>query len=180
MPAKRPNAVAVDGTPFTLVGHALSVGSIAPDFSITSPRYEKITLAQSAGKVRVVLSMPSLDSNVCDAEASEFAKRAHDLPDVEFIVVSVDLPGAQNRWCVSRSVTNLTLGSDHLDTSFGIAYGVPIDELRVLARAVFVVNPENEITYAEYVPDIGMLPDFDAVERAARTATAAPHAPPDS
>jgi thiol peroxidase len=168
MPTKRPHAVAVDGTPFTLVGDELRPGSNAPEFSVTSPRFERVTLGSSAGSVRVILSLPSLDTDVCDREAKEFAERAGNLPGVAFYAISVDLPGALNRWCVASSITNLSLGSDHIETSFGIAYGVLIEELRILARAVFVVSPGGKITYAEYVPDIGTLPDFDAAERAIR------------
>ncbi|MHC4925118.1 MAG: thiol peroxidase [Planctomycetota bacterium] len=167
MPVERPNAVRMDGNPFTLVGPEIRVGDPAPDFSVTGTNFQPITLQSGAGKTRVFLSVTSLDTSVCDVEAKEFSRRAAQLPDVQILVVSVDLPFAQMRWCGASGVTNLAVGSDHRELSFGEAYGVVVKELRQLSRAAFVVDGNGIITYVEYVPEIGDQPDFDAVMRAA-------------
>jgi thiol peroxidase len=172
MPSERPNAFTIAGNALTLVGPELRPGDTAPDFRLISPDFQPLTLASSAGRTRVLLSVPSIDTSVCDAEAREFSRRAGEIPGVEIVVASVDLPFAQKRWCLARGVDNVSLGSDHRDVSFGTAYGVLVKEARQLSRAAFVVSPADRITYAEYLSDIDDLPDYDRVIRAARGAAA--------
>lgn len=170
MTHERPNAVTLKGNPMTLVGHAVRVGQKAPDFTVISTDMTPITLASTGTKTRIFLSILSVDTSVCDSQLKKFAERATELPNTEMLVVSVDLPFTQKRWCTAEGVSKLIMGSDHKDLSFGNAYGVLVKETRTLARAVFVVNPANEITYAEYVPEIGSHPDFEAAIQAAKGA----------
>jgi thiol peroxidase len=170
MTQERPNAVTLKGKPMTLVGPAVRPGQKAPDFTVISPDMAPITLASTGNKTRIFLSILSVDTSVCDLELKTFAKRTAELPDTTILVVSADLPFTQKRWCTAEGASNLIVGSDHKDLSFGTAYGVLTKELRTLARAAFVVNPANEITYVEYVPEISAQPNFDAVIQAAKGA----------
>ncbi len=170
MVQERANAVTLKGNPMTLMGTPVRPGQKAPDFTVLANDMSPVTLASTAGKTRIFLSVPSLDTPVCDTEVKTFSKRAGEVPNTEIIVVSVDLPFAQKRWCGTAGVTNVTTGSDHRDTSFGLAYGVLIKEIRLLARAAFVVNAAGEVTYVELVPEVGEQPKFDAVLQAAKEA----------
>lgn len=173
MPTERPGAFVIAGNPVTLLGDELHPGDPAPDFEIVSGDFRPITLASSAGRTRIFLSLPSIDTSVCDLETREFSRRAGEVPGVEILAVSVDLPFAQRRWCLAEGVDNVSFGSDHRLVSFGTAYGVLGKETRMLSRAAFVVSPADRIAYAEYVPDIEDHPDFDEVIRVARDTAAA-------
>ncbi|HMB71897.1 MAG TPA: thiol peroxidase, partial [bacterium] len=153
MPVERPNAFTIAGNPLTLVGPELRPGDAAPDFRIqSSTNLQPLGPDASAGKTRVLLSVSSIDTPVCDNEALAFSRRAAEIPDVEILVVSVDQPFAHQRWCREHGVDNLSFGSDHRDVSFGEAYGVLVKETRTLSRAAFVVSPENRIVFAQYLP----------------------------
>jgi thiol peroxidase len=165
-------SVTFKGSPVTLHGEELRVGQTAPDFKVQkSADLGDYALASSAGKTRVIVSVPSLDTPVCDAETKRFNQEASKLPDVEILCVSMDLPFAQKRWCGAAGVDKVVTASDHRDASFGKNYGVlvsggPLD--RLLARAVFVVGPDNKIRYVEYVKDIAEEPNYEAVMAAAK------------
>ena len=174
MPNERTNVLTFKGEGVTLVGNEIRVGSRAPDFTVLDVARNPLTLASFAGKTKIFLSVPSMDTSVCDLEAREFSRRANDLSNMSVLVVSVDLPFALKRWCNTADVHNLSFGSDHRDTSFGLAYGVLIKELRWLCRASFVVNPADEVIFVEYLPDLGMHPSYDAIVQAAKDAAAAP------
>lgn len=174
MSIERKNAVVWRGKSMTVLGNEIRVGSRAPDFNVIDNESQAITLATFAGKTKVLLSLPSLDTSVCDLEAREFSRRAHELENTAILIVSVDLPFALKRWCGAADVHNLVTASDHRDTSFGLAYGVLIKELRWLSRASFVVSPADEVTYVEYLPELRMQPSYDAVMQAAKDAAAAP------
>jgi thioredoxin-dependent peroxiredoxin len=165
-------SVTFKGTPLTIQGTEVKVGQSAPDFKIqNSADLGDYTLATSAGKTRIILSVPSLDTPVCDMETRRFNEEAGRLPGVEIVCVSMDLPFAQKRWCGAAGVEQVITTSDHRDASFGKNYGVlvsggPLDRLH--ARAVFVIDGENKIKYAEYVKEIAEHPDYDAALAAAR------------
>jgi thiol peroxidase len=170
MTQERPNGTSIKGKPFTLVGPALRPGQKAPDFTILGNDMSPITLASTGNKTRIFLSIHSVETSVCDTELKTFAKRATEIPNTEILVVSVDLPFTQKRWCVAEGTTKLRTGSDHKDLSFATAYGVLIKELRLLSRAAFVLNSAGELTYVEYVPEVPNQPNFDAVIAAAKGA----------
>ena len=161
-------------TPVTLLGRALEPGDPAPGYELQGVDWAPVRPEDSAGRTRIVLSVLSVDTNVCHAEIREISRRVREMDAVDVIVASTDLPFAMKRWLDVVGVDNVTMGSDHREASFGLAWGTLVKDRRVLSRAAFVVNPANEITYAEYVPEVGDQPDFDAVLEAARAASSAP------
>ena len=163
--------VTFKGNPVSLAGNEVKVGETAPDFKIQKSDMSEYSLGSSAGKTRVILSVPSLDTPVCDAETRRFNEEAAKIPEVEIACVSMDLPFAMKRWCAATGVDKIVTASDHRDASFGTNYGVliqggPLD--RVHARAVFVIDPNDKVKYVEYVSDIANQPDYEAVLAAAR------------
>ncbi len=163
--------VTFKGSPVALAGDEIKVGQDAPDFKTQRVDMSDYTVNTSAGKTRILVAVPSLDTPVCDAETRRFNEEAAKLPDVEIVCVSMDLPFAQKRWCGGAGVDKVITVSDHRDASFGENYGVlinggPLDRLH--ARAVFVVGADNKVKYAEYVPDIAEQPNYEAVLAAAQ------------
>lgn len=162
MATERKDAVTFKGNPITLVGTELKAGDQAPDFKVLAAGLKETTLADYQGKTLLISVVPSLDTPVCDLQSKRFNEEASKLPDsVKVLAVSMDLPFAQARWCGASSASKIQTLSDHRDASFGQAYGVLIKELRLLARAVFVVSPEGKIQYAEYVKEVTSHPDYD-------------------
>ena len=175
MANERQGAVTFKGTPLTLVGSPLRAGDQAPDFSLLAQDLSTVTLASSNGKTRLISVVPSLDTPVCDQQTRRFNDEAAKLPDsVAVITVSADLPFAQARYCGAAGVDRIQTLSDHREVAFGQAYGVLVKELRLLARSVFVVDPQGRIQYAEYVKEITSLPNFEAALDAARRVAGQP------
>jgi thiol peroxidase len=151
------------------VGDEVSVGTEAPDFQALNNDLQPVSLSQFKGKVVVLSSVPSLDTPVCDMETRRFNQEAENLgDDVVILTLSMDLPFAQKRWCGAAGVTRVITLSDHRDASFGQAYGVLIKELRLLARAVFVVDREGVVRHVQLVKEIAEEPDYAAVLEAVR------------
>ena len=171
MATERPGGATLHGNEFTLIGDELKVGDKAPDFSVLSSDLSAVTLDSYKGMVKVICAVPSLDTPTCDTEIRRFNQEAAGLDDnIAVLTISVDLPFAQGRWCGDAGVENVTALSDHRDTSFGEAYGALIKELRLLTRAVFVVDADNIIRHVEYVREISGEPDYDTALNAARAA----------
>ena len=171
MATERPGGATLGGNEFTLIGDELKVGDKAPDFSVLSSDLSAVTLDSYKGRVKVICAVPSLDTPTCDTEIRRFNQEAAGLDDnIAVLTISVDLPFAQGRWCGDAGVENVTALSDHRDTSFGEAYGALIKELRLLTRAVFVVDADNIIRHVEYVMEISGEPDYDTALNAARAA----------
>ncbi|ATD81413.1 MULTISPECIES: thiol peroxidase [Desulfovibrio] len=165
------NSVTFMGNPLTLVGELPVVGQKAPDFTVLANDLSPRTVKDFAGKVAVLVTVPSLDTPVCDMEVRRFNKEAAALSDkVRIAAVSCDLPFAQARWCGAAGVAAVSSLSDHRDVSFGTNYGVLIKELRLLARAVFVVGADGVLRYVQLVPEVTHEPDYDAVLEAVRKA----------
>lgn len=158
------------GNPVTLLGTQVKVGDKAPNFKVLANDLSPVTLDDSKGKVRIISVVPSIDTGVCDAQTRRFNEEAAKLDNVQVLTISVDLPFAQNRWCASAGIENVQLLSDHRDLSFGTAYGVAIKELRLLARAVFVIDSNDTITYVEYVKESTNHPDYESAIEAAKAA----------
>jgi thiol peroxidase len=157
------------GNPLTLVGTEVRAGQKAPDFEAVANDMSAVRMSSFADKVRIIASVPSLDTSVCDMETRRFNEEAGKLGgDVVVLTISMDLPFAQKRWCGAAGVTNVQTLSDHRAASFGQAYGVLIKEIRLLARAVFVVDKGGTIRYVQIVPELTKEPDYDAVLKAAR------------
>jgi thioredoxin-dependent peroxiredoxin len=170
MAIERKGAVTFKGNPVTLLGPELKVGDQAPDFKVLANDLSEVTLADSKGFVRIISVVPSLDTGVCDAQTRRFNEEAGGIDGVKVLTVSVDLPFAQKRWCGAAGVENVQTLSDHRDLSFGTAYGVAIKEMRLLARAVFVVDQNDQIVYVQYVPEATNHPDYEAPILAAKKA----------
>jgi thiol peroxidase len=156
----------------TIVGPDLQPGQSAPEFTAHTPEFKTVrALADTAGKVRVIAALPSLNTAVCDRETRRFNVEAAALGSaVAILVLSTDLPFAIKNWCAAAGVDQVQTLSDHLDANFGEKYGCLIKELRILRRAVFVVDRAGVITYAAYMPALGVEPDYDQVLAAARAA----------
>jgi thiol peroxidase len=166
---ERAGAVTMKGSPLTLLGEEVREGQKAPDFTALATDLSPVSLASLRGKVGVLASVPSLDTSVCDLETRRFNKEAAGLgPEVRILVVSMDLPFAQKRWCGAAGVENVKTLSDHRDAAFGLAYGVLIKELRLLARAIFVVDRQGIVRYTQLVKEIATEPDYAAVLAAVR------------
>ena len=156
--------------PVTLIGHEVKVGEKAPNFSVLRNDLSIATLADYVGKVKIISVIPSIDTGVCDAQTRSFNEEASQLGDVKILTISVDLPFAQKRWCAAAGIENVEVLSDHRDLSFGEAYGVAISELRLLARAVFVIDSEDKVVYTEYVSEATDHPNYEAAIAAAKEA----------
>ena len=158
------------GNPMTLVGPELKTGDAAPDFSVVDNALAAVNLATFEGKVKVISAVPSLDTPVCDTETRRFNQEAAALPgDVAVLTVSFDLPFAQKRWCGAAGIDRVVTLSDYRDRSFGLAYGVLIDVLKLLSRSIFVLDRNNIIRYIQHVAEVTQEPDYGAVLTAVRS-----------
>ncbi|MFZ5428194.1 MAG: thiol peroxidase [Thermodesulfobacteriota bacterium] len=167
--SERKGLVTIFGNPLTLLGEAVAAGAKAPDFQALDNDLNPKSLADYKGKVLIITAVPSLDTPVCDMETRRFNSEASKLSDaVHILTISMDLPFAQKRWCAAAGIENLTTLSDHRDASFGANWGVLIKELRLLARAVFVVDKDGTVKYAQLVPEVTHEPDYDAALAAAK------------
>ncbi len=160
---ERKGATTMKGNPLTLVGAELKVGDKAPDFTLLGNDMKPVTLADTAGKVRILSTIPSLDTPVCDAETRRFNEEASNLPGVEILAVSMDLPFSQARWCGAAGVKNVRTLSDYRERSFGPAYGVLIQELQLESRAVFVLDKDNTLRHVEYVKEVAEHPNYESI-----------------
>ena len=158
--------------PVTLIGNEVKVGDAAPDFTVLANDLSPVTLSDSEGKIRLFSVVPSLDTGVCDAQTRKFNEAAAELGDnVVIYTVSMDLPFAQKRWCGATGIENVVTVSDHRAGSFGEAYGVLIEELRLPARAIFVVDANGKVAYVEYVPEATNHPNYEAAIEAVKALT---------
>jgi len=161
---ERTGAVTMKGNPLTLVGRTPQPGDAAPDFTVVRNDLSSVDFSSYRGKVCVISSVPSLDTPVCDMQTRRFNQEAENLGDDTVVVtVSMDLPFAQKRWCGASGVERVVTLSDHRHAAFGTAYGLLIKELRLLARAVLVVDREGIVRYVQLVKEISHEPDYDAV-----------------
>ncbi len=162
MAEERTGVVTLKGNPLTLIGPEVKVGDKAPDFSSLKGLGAPVTLADLEGKVKVFNVIISVDTPVCDIQTKRFNQEAANLgDDVEILTLSMDLPFALGRYCAAEGIDKVQTASDYKDASFGEAYGVLIKEHRLLARALFVVDKDDIVRYAEYVPEVATEPNYD-------------------
>lgn len=155
--------------PLTLIGPELHAGDRAPDFTLMDRDLKTVTLADTAGKVRIFAAVPSIDTGVCDQMTRRFEQEAGRLgEDVAVYTVSMDTPFAQKRWCGAAEASHVVLLSDLRDRSFGPNWGLLTKENGLLGRAVFVLDQDGIVRHAEYCAKMGDLPDFDKALAAAR------------
>ncbi len=160
---ERKGVITFKGAPLTLVGNEVKVGDAAPDATLLGNDLSPVQISSYRGKIVILSVVPSLDTSVCDIQTRKFNERGAALSkDVEILTVSMDLPFAQKRWCGAAGVERVRTLSDHRDAAFGTAYGVLIKELRLLARAVLVVDKAGKVQYAQLVKEVTTEPDYDA------------------
>jgi thiol peroxidase len=166
---ERKGIVTMKANALTLVGNEVKAGQRAPDFEVLDNDLSPVKLSSFRGKVCIISSVPSLDTAVCDIMTRRFNQEAANLgEDVVILTISMDLPFAQKRWCGAAGVNNVKTLSDHRQASFGTAFGVLIKELRLLARAVFVVDRNGIIRYIQIVDELTNEPDYEAALKAAK------------
>ena len=160
---ERSEVITMRGNPLTLTGTELKEGDPAPEVTLVGNDLSPVKLSSYKGKVCVLSVVPSLDTPVCDMQTRKFNEEAGKLGDnVVILTISMDLPFAQTRWCGAAGVDKVVTLSDHRDASFGDAYGVLIKELRLLARAIFVVDKDGTVQYCQLVNEVSEEPDYDA------------------
>ena len=163
--------ITLKGNAIDTIGELPAKGSAAPNFTLVKTDLAEVTLADYKGKTLILSVVPSLDTGVCDMQTRRLNNEAAALgAGVRILTLSCDLPFAQARWCGAAGATQLETLSDHRDLSFGMAYGVVIKELRLLTRAIFVVNPKGTLTYCEIVPEVTSEVNYDAALKAAQAA----------
>jgi thiol peroxidase len=166
---ERSGVITFQGNALTLLGAELKVGDSAPDVAVLGNDLNPVRLSSYKGKVCVLSVVPSLDTPVCDMQTRKFNEEAGNLSDnVAILTLSMDLPFAQARWCGAAGVDKVVTLSDHRDAAFGEAYGLLIKELRLLARAVFVVDQEGSIQYIQLVKEVTEEPDYNAAIEAVK------------
>ncbi|PSL43632.1 thiol peroxidase (atypical 2-Cys peroxiredoxin) [Salsuginibacillus halophilus] len=162
--------VTFKGQPMTLAGGEVKPGETAPDFTVLATDLSEVSLSDFNGKKVLISVVPSIDTGVCDAQTRRFNEEAASLDHTEVLTISMDLPFAQRRWCAAEGIENVQTLSDHKNGEFGQAYGVLMEELRLLARSVFVVNTQGEVAYAEYVSEATEHPNYEAAIEAVKAA----------
>jgi thioredoxin-dependent peroxiredoxin len=167
-----PRTVTMHGKPLTLMGQELYIGKVANDFTVLDQEANEVRLSQFKNKIKVISVTPSLDTPVCDLQLRRFNSEASHMPaDVVVLNISMDLPFAIKRFCEVAEIDRAKALSDHRDASFGNAFGVLIKELRLLARAVFILDRDNKVRYIEIVPELSNHPDYDKALQSLRTLT---------
>jgi len=167
--SERTGIITFKGNPLTLVGPEIKVGDKAPDFIVVDNSLAATTLATYGGKVKIISSVPSLDTPTCDTETRRFNQEAASLPgNVVVLTISLDLPFAQKRWCGAAGIDRVVTLSDYRSRSFGKNYGVLIEELVLLTRAIFIVDADDIVRYIQIVPEVTSEPDYAAVIEAAK------------
>jgi thiol peroxidase len=171
---ERTGVVTFKGQPMTLLGPELRVGNPAPEFALTGADLSTVTrdiLLDEGQRAALLIVVPSLDTSVCSLESQKFNQRLGEVPaSVRTAVVSMDLPFAQGRWCAAQGDVKLEMFSDYRSRSFGINYGLLMEELGLLARAIVVIGKDATISYVQIVPEVAAEPDYDGALKAARAA----------
>ena len=158
---RNPNLVTFAGNPVTLRGKQIAVGSSAKNFIAVGNDLKPVSLSDFKGMVKIISSMPSLDTGVCAAQTRRFNQEAANLPGAQVIAISCDLPFAQKRFCATEGIDRALVISDHKDTDFGVKYGFLIEEFRLLARGIVIIDKDDVVRYVEFVKEITDFPDYD-------------------
>ena len=163
------NSVTMKANPLTLSGDGVELGDMIPDCELVGKDLQPVKLSSFLGKICIISCMPSLDTSVCDMMTRKFSQEVVSLAgDVVLLAITMDLPFAQDRWCIAADVENVHMLSDHRNCAFGESFGVLINDLRLLARAVFIVDKKGIIRYKQIVDELAHEPDYDAVLGAAK------------
>ncbi len=160
--------VTFGGNPVTLMGRLVRPGQAAKNFFAVNENLHSFNLNEYSNQVRIVSSVPSVDTEVCAQQTRRFNKEAASMKGAQLVTISCDLPFALKRFCAAEGIDNIITVSDHKDKDFGVKYGLLIEELGLLARAVVVIDREDVVRYVEVVPEIGEQPDYDKALNAAK------------
>lgn len=167
---ERRNLVMYKQLPVTLVGNVIEVGMKAPDFEVLKQDLSAFKFTDLQGKIKILSIAPSLDTKVCELQTIRFNSEATALSkDIEIVAITVDLPFAQKRFCESYDIDQISVVSDHRDLDFGYKYGLVMKELRLLARALVIVDQENIVRFFEVNPQVSSEPNYDAALEVARS-----------
>ncbi len=170
----RSGAITFKGSPMTLAGQEVKAGQQAPDFKLHyfEGGMKELTPADLRGKPTLLSVVPSLDTGVCATQTKTFNQKLEGLGDkINAVTVSLDLPFAMNRFCGAESIKNIRVASDYQDRSFGNNWGMLIEELKILARGVFVLDSNGKVVYAQTVNEVTSEPDYDAALNALQSAS---------
>ncbi len=162
------------GTPQHLVGTPPEAGQKAPDFTTHifagAEGLAPVTLGSLPAKARLISVVPSVDTGVCSKQTKTFNEALGALGDsVAAYTVSMDLPFAQSRYCGAEGIESMQTVSDFRDRSFGTNWGLLVEELGLLARAVYVVDKDDTIVHAEVMDEMTHEPDYDAAMAALKS-----------
>ncbi len=158
---ERAGIITFEGKSLTLIGNEIKVGIPAPDCELVDKDLNPVKLSSFRKQVVIIATMPSLDTPVCDTEAHRFSDEVSLLyPQVQLLVVSMDLPFAQKRWCGSAGLAKLKTLSDHQGAEFGQAYGILIKELRLLARGFLSSTAAGTVRYVQLIKELTNEPNY--------------------
>jgi len=163
--AETNQTVTLKGKTIHLTGHEINVGDNAPEVKLISSDMKEVTVGGKTKKTQILVVVPSVDTPVCNIEAGKFNKTAAALPNVNLVVISMDLPFAAKRYCAAHGIKNITLASDFQEKAFGKAYGTLISDSVLKgaeARMIFVIK-DGKVTYKQVVPEIAQEPDYESV-----------------
>lgn len=160
------------GADVNIQGAVVKVGDLASDFHAHTQDWRYVSIfEETAGKVRILAAVPSLETGVCDRETRRFNTEAANLsPEIAIITISADLPFTQKKWCGAAGIEQVLVVSDHKEMDFAQKFGCLMEQPRLLTRAVFVVDRKGIIQYAAYLNALGDEPDYEAVLNAAKAA----------
>ena len=161
--------VNLKGKEFTLAGPEITVGQKAPDFKLIAIDSSEVELWHSRGKVRLLSVVHLLNTEACNLQTQKLEQETANFKDVVIYAISMDLPFAQARYCSTHNISKLKTLSDHREASFGKAYGVLIEELRLLNRAIFIIDRDDTVRYVDYVPEVTEHPDYNKAVEALRS-----------
>ncbi|RUT79803.1 thiol peroxidase [Ancylomarina longa] len=167
---KNNSKVTFAGNAMTLVGTEIEIGRTAENFTALDQGLTPIQLSDFNGKVKILSVFPSIDTGVCSAQTHRFNKEAASLNEnIQIITLSNDLPFALGRFCGAEGIDNLITLSDHKELDFGLKYGFVVEELRLLARGVVVLDKNNTVQHIEYVPEMTNEPNYEAALKVAKS-----------
>ncbi len=155
--------ITMGGNPVKLLGTEIKVNDIAPEFTAVNKDMTPFKLSDLKGKLKIISVVPSVDTKVCEFQTIHFNEEATKHPDVVVLTISVDLPFAQQRFCVANDIENSIVVSDHRELDFGMKYGFAIEGIRLLSRGIVVIDKEDKVRYVEYVKEVGTHPDYEKV-----------------
>ncbi len=163
--------ITMGGNPLTLIGEGLAAGQKAPDFTLTDNKLQPVSLSDFKGKTVILSVVPSIDTPTCSIETHRFNAEAAKLDDNTIVLtVSKDLPFAQARWCAAQGVEKVVMLSDYKCSDFGKNYGVLIEGLGLLTRAIYIIDAQGIVRYEQFVKEVSKEPDYEAVLKAAKDA----------